>query len=63
VSTLAGVGWAWKVSPVAGSGTINLATLTAKAASGTFSFTAPANANGATGTKVVTNGAFNVTLP
>jgi hypothetical protein len=53
----------WTAGPGLGSGTIVIATLTATGASGTFSFTAPALAfTGATGTKTVTNGVFNVTF-
>jgi hypothetical protein len=44
-----------------GSGVITITDLTATRASGTFSFNLDANpAGGATGAKVVTDGAFNV---
>jgi hypothetical protein len=53
------------VSAIGGSGTLTIATLTAAGATGTFAFTAvppQAGGAGATGTKVVTNGTFNVTF-
>ncbi len=43
-----------------GSGTITVTTLTATRVSGTFSFVAPALSGGATGSKTVTNGSFDV---
>lgn len=44
-----------------GSGSVTVTTLTADRVAGTFQFTAPAAASsGATGQKVVTNGAFNI---
>jgi hypothetical protein len=46
-----------------GSGTINIATLTATRAAGTFSFTAPAQLGTTTpATRLVTNGQFDVVL-
>jgi hypothetical protein len=46
-----------------GSGSITLTTLTSTAAAGTFSFSlGPQPRSGATGTKVVTDGVFNVTF-
>jgi hypothetical protein len=58
----------WGVAPCCGgsldggSGLITITELTAARASGTFSFNLVANLGGATGVKVVTNGAFNVTF-
>ncbi len=46
-----------------GSGTVTIVTLSATGATGTFSFTAPPVAGtGATGDKIVSAGAFNVTF-
>ena len=53
----------WSATGVQGtnsSGTVTLTTLTANRAVGTFTFNAPALAGGATGTKVVTTGVFDV---
>ncbi|MBL0939602.1 MAG: hypothetical protein IBJ03_11945 [Gemmatimonadaceae bacterium] len=51
----------WVTSLVGGSGSVNITTLTANRAAGTFSFTAiPSASTGATGNKVVTNGTFDV---
>lgn len=53
----------WVSSLVGGSGTVNLTTLSATHATGTFSFTGIAStATGATGNKVVSNGAFDVSF-
>jgi hypothetical protein len=43
-----------------GSGTITVTALDASHVAGTFSFTAPGLSGGATGTKTVTNGTFNI---
>jgi hypothetical protein len=44
-----------------GAGSVTVTTLTAERVAGTFQFTAPAAASsGATGTRTITNGAFNV---
>ena len=45
-----------------GTGSITLTTLTSNRAAGTFTFTAKPLAGGATGDKVVTQGAFDVTF-
>jgi hypothetical protein len=60
VADLAGHGWATPLSGTAG--TITLTTLTATQIAGTFSFTADAQNGGATGTKVVTSGQFDMLL-
>ena len=53
----------WVSSLVGGSGTVVLTTLTTTRAVGTFTFTAiPSPSTGATGNKVVTTGAFDVTF-
>ncbi len=53
----------WSASSAVGSGSITLTTFTANSASGTFFFTAePVATTGATGTKVVTEGVFDVTF-
>jgi hypothetical protein len=53
----------WATVPGSTSGTLVLSTLTSTGASGTFSFTAlPVPGTGATGTKTVANGTFNVTF-
>lgn len=52
---------AWVTSLVGGTGSVSITTLTANRAAGTFTFTAAASTNtGATGTKAVTSGAFDV---
>lgn len=43
-----------------GSGTITVTTLSATRVAGTFSFVAPASAGGATGSKTITNGSFDI---
>jgi hypothetical protein len=44
-----------------GSGSVTVTTLNSERVAGTFEFTAPpAQSSGATGTKVVTNGSFNI---
>jgi hypothetical protein len=51
----------WEAGAFTGSGAITLSTLTATGATGTFSFNlVPLSGTTATGTKVVTNGVFNV---
>lgn len=52
---------AWTSSLVGGTGSITVTTLSATRAAGTFSFTGAASpGTAATGTRVVTNGAFDV---
>jgi hypothetical protein len=61
-SCTAGTGL-WVASIVGGNGTITVTSLTATGASGTFSGTLVAQAgSGASGTKTITNGQFNVTF-
>ena len=52
----------WAATPTLGSGTLTITTLTATGATGTFAFTASPLSGSATGSKVVTNGTFNVTF-
>ena len=52
----------WTSIGAGSSGTITLTTLTTTGASGTFSFNLLPLGAPATGTKVVTNGVFNVTF-
>ncbi|HEX8031011.1 MAG TPA: hypothetical protein VF491_21225 [Vicinamibacterales bacterium] len=53
----------WQGGVGTGSGTITITTLTSTTATGTFSFSlVPVAGSGATGTKAITEGAFNVTL-
>jgi hypothetical protein len=53
----------WATSSINGIGTVSLSRIDRAGAAGTFSFTAPPVAGtGATGARVVTNGAFNVTF-
>jgi hypothetical protein len=53
----------WLAGPSGGSGTLTITTLTATGATGTFSFSmVPNTSSGASGTKVIANGAFNVTF-
>jgi hypothetical protein len=52
----------WNANFTFGSGTITLSTLTATGASGTFSFTLVHISTPSTGTRVITNGVFNVTF-
>ena len=55
----------WLAGGLFGSGTLNINTLTSAGASGGFAFAAvppPAGGMGATGTKLVSSGAFNVTF-
>ncbi len=65
-TTGSAVNGSWTAAAGSGSGTLTIATLTATGASGTFTFTAVpvpgVGGAGATGNKVVTNGAFNVTF-
>lgn len=54
---------AWVTSLVGGTGSVSITTLTATHVAGTFTFTAAASTNtGATGTKAVTSGAFDIDL-
>lgn len=58
VTNLSGQTWN---TPFSGSaGTITITALTAKHIAGTFSFTASLTSNGATGTRTVTNGVFDI---
>jgi hypothetical protein len=51
----------WSTAMTGGTGSVTLTTLSGSHAIGTFSFTASPNAqSGATGTKVVTNGTFDI---
>jgi hypothetical protein len=50
----------WSSALTGGTGSVTISTLTGSHAIGTFNFTAPANTGGATGTKVVTSGTFDV---
>lgn len=53
----------WLCASTQGSGTVTLSQLSATKAVGTFTFIAPANTiSGATGTKAVTAGSFNITV-
>jgi hypothetical protein len=53
----------WTAAVGTGSGSITLTTLTSAGASGTFTFNLVAVPNtGATGTKAITEGVFNVTF-
>jgi hypothetical protein len=51
----------WGTIVTGGSGTVVITTWTVTSASGTFSFVAP-SLSGSAGTKIVTNGVFNVTF-
>ena len=54
-------GRSWHALSTVGNGTVTLTSISATGAAGTFAFTAPAVASsGATGSKVVTNGSFDV---
>jgi hypothetical protein len=59
-----GSGRGWTASPVAAgsSGTVTVTSVSATGARGTFSMTMVPLSGGATGNKVVTNGAFDVTF-
>jgi hypothetical protein len=50
----------WSSAITGGTGSVIVSTLTGSHAIGTFSFTAPGSTSGATGTKVVTSGTFDV---
>ena len=52
----------WSTSGQGGTGTLVITTLTANHLVATFSFTAPALTNGATGTRQVTNGKIDATF-
>jgi hypothetical protein len=53
----------WQTGAGFGSGSVTLTTFTATSAVGTFTFTlVPVAGTGSTGNKVVTDGAFNVTV-
>jgi hypothetical protein len=59
--TLGAAGQSWHASAGGGSGSITITTLTATGATGTFQFTMVADpATGSSGTRTITNGAFNV---
>lgn len=52
----------WQADAVAGSGTITFTAMTPRGASGTFSLTVvAASGTGATGTKLITDGVFDIT--
>jgi hypothetical protein len=54
----------WSASAIQGSGTITITTKTATRVAGTFSFVLqPDAASGATGTRTITNGVFDLTYP
>jgi hypothetical protein len=53
-------GHAWAASAIGGSGTLTVTTLDATHIVGTFTFSMVASSGGATGTKSVTQGAFDV---
>lgn len=54
-------GRSWHASQSVGNGTVRITSVSATGATGTFSFTAPAVASsGANGSRVVTNGTFDV---
>ena len=53
-------GASWTATFAQGSGTVKIDTLTSTSATGSFSFTLTPSSGGATGTKTVTGGAFNV---
>lgn len=56
-------GGAWTANEFKGSGTITVSSFTSTSASGTFAFNLPSLVNTtATGTKVITQGVFNVTF-
>jgi hypothetical protein len=62
VLTVGAAGPTWVASAQGGSGSITITTISATAATGTFTFSmVPNGTSGSTGTKTVTNGAFNVT--
>jgi len=50
----------WQAAPGQGTGTITITTLNAERIAGTFEFTAEPGSGGATGTRVVTQGTFDV---
>ena len=52
----------WLTSATGGTGSVVITSLSSTGASGTFSFTGVAAGGGATGTKAVTSGQFNVTF-
>lgn len=52
----------WIANQSQGSGTLNITTLTASGATGTFLFSAPASSGGATGTMAAFSGTFTVTF-
>jgi hypothetical protein len=53
----------WTTANSGGTGTLTLSRIDFQGANGTFSFSAPAvSGTAATGTRVVTNGVFNVTF-
>ena len=56
-------GQAWQAAGTRGSGTLNITSINATGASGTFSFTLEAvPGTGSAGNRSVTNGSFNVTF-
>lgn len=56
-------GASWSASPGTGTGSVTITSISTTGASGTFAFEATPDANtGATGTKSITNGRFDVTF-
>jgi hypothetical protein len=61
--TVAGSSAGWASGPTSGRGSVTITSFTSTTAAGTFSLTLdPTPGTGATGTKTVTSGAFNVTF-
>jgi len=58
--TVGGAGWT--AGPGGGSGSVTVTTRTATRIAGTFSFVLAASTGGATGTRTITNGSFDLTL-
>jgi Family of unknown function (DUF6252) len=50
----------WHAQAGSGSGTVTITAITSNSVTGTFAFNAPASSGSATGTKVVTEGKFNL---
>jgi hypothetical protein len=62
VATVSTTPQTWLTSSTGGSGSVVITSLSSTGAAGTFSFTGVAAGGGATGTKAVTSGQFNVTF-
>jgi hypothetical protein len=61
--TIGSTSGTWVARSTGGSGSVTITTLTSTSAGGTFQFSMVPDGNGSnTGTKAVTNGAFNVTF-